>query len=577
MYLSYYKLNKRPFQINTDPNFLWLGEKHKEALSVLRYGVSDDNGFLLLTGDVGTGKTTIINAFVQSLSDDVIIARVSDPGLTNLDFINYIAQMFKMEAHFETKSEFLILFTAFLEQAHVDQKKVLLIIDEAQQLTDATLEEIRLLSNIEKPDKKLLNIILVGQNEFDEILKKNKNRALRQRLATHYTLYPFNPNETRACIEFRLAVAGSKKNIFTAGAIDAIHNASKGFPRVINIICDQALRAGYKEKQKTITEEIIWECSKNLHLAHLPESEQYKNFSESTHDWLEESEVQPLSPEEIAKASQPLPDLTLTPEEPQKKRSSFRVIVPLFLATLLLTGFFVLKDDQKRSISQLLTNSYTQTVVSAVKKRITALVSSMNTKEPDTPEIVELQTDTESTISAPIAAVDKQQEKTEQEPEPSGITATQESVLPPPPLNQEPQDMVEQEFPAQPRPIAPQVIEIPVSTESTTMSNTALVEKEDPQPVQEVLPQPPVTTTINIALSEIKIPAELESKTQPEDLARTEEVKPPPPTKTITAEPISPKAPPKRVEPQEQDEEGQEDPGAVIDWLLESNKTSEIR
>lgn len=365
MYLSYYKLNKKPFQISTDPSFFWLGEKHIEALSILKYAVMDDKGFLLLTGDVGTGKTTLINTFVNSLGDDVLVSRVSDPGLTQLDFISYIAKMFKIDTKFETKSEFLILFTEFLEQANKNNKKVLLVIDEAQHLTDETLEEIRLLSNIENQDKKLLNIFLVGQSEFNETLEKYKNRALRQRLSLNFILYPLEAEETKQCIEYRLKVAGAEKVFFTPEAIDAIHSISKGFPRVINIICDHALRLGCQEDKGVISETIIHQCSKTLHAAHLPQSHQYDSHFGVTNEWLEESEVPPLSQEAIDKVSQPLPDFILPSEEEiTAKPRKYSLVAPLLIAVLLISGFFLLKNDNLSSFAKLLTSLYKNTIVS---------------------------------------------------------------------------------------------------------------------------------------------------------------------------------------------------------------------
>ncbi|MFT5727441.1 MAG: type II secretory pathway predicted ATPase ExeA [Desulforhopalus sp.] len=370
MYLSYYKLNKKPFQISTDPNFFWLGEKHKEALSILKYGVMDDKGFLLLTGDVGTGKTTLINTFVNSLGDDVIVSRVSDPGLTQLDFINYIAKLFKIETGFETKSEFLILFTEFLEQAHEDDKKVLLIIDEAQHLTDETLEEIRLLSNIENQDKKLLNIFLVGQNEFNETLEKHKNRALSQRLTLNYTLYPFDAEETKACIKYRLRVAGAEDEIFEPEAIDVIHTISNGFPRVINIICDHALRLGCQEDQEIISAAIVNQCSKTLHVAHRPPSNQHGSHFGSANEWLEESEVPPLSPEAIDRVSQPLPDFIIDNEDDIKEKvRSYNAIVPLFIAALLTLGFFLFKEGNLDSVSKFLTTLNKDVIISTAKEK----------------------------------------------------------------------------------------------------------------------------------------------------------------------------------------------------------------
>lgn len=164
MYLSHYNLSLKPFQISTDPKFLWLGENHKEAFATLKYGIMDNKGFLLLTGDVGTGKTTLINALINSLGSNVIAATIPDPNLEKLDFFNYIAKAFRIDKKFSGKGEFLIYFEQFLNAAYSKNKKVLLVIDESQRLNHVLLEEIRLLSNIEKQNTKLLNIFFVGQN-----------------------------------------------------------------------------------------------------------------------------------------------------------------------------------------------------------------------------------------------------------------------------------------------------------------------------------------------------------------------------------------------------------------------------
>jgi len=267
MYLSYYNLNKKPFQISTDPKFLWIGEKHKEALAILSYGILDNKGFLFLTGDVGTGKTTIINALINNLDDDVIAAHVPDPGMENFDFFNFIANVFSIDKKFSTKGEFLNHLRKFLNDAYSKNKKVLLIIDEAQRLKSELLEEIRLLSNIERQDTKLLNIFFVGQKEFNNILIEPENRALRQRITINYHIEPLTENETKEYIKHRLNIAGSKRNIFSSSAIGEIFSLSKGFPRLINIICDLALLTGYVKEQKTINElTLIKECAKELQI-----------------------------------------------------------------------------------------------------------------------------------------------------------------------------------------------------------------------------------------------------------------------------------------------------------------------
>ncbi len=266
MYESFYKLNKKPFQISSDPAFMWFGEKHKEALATLKYGILDNKGFLLLTGDVGTGKTTLINALVQSLSDDVICSIVPDPGLEKLDFFNYIAASFGLTQDFTSKGSFLVHFRQFLLDANENGKKVLLIIDEAQLLTQQMLEEIRLLSNIEKTDSKLINIFFIGQNEFNEVISNKQNRAVRQRLTLNYNIEPLTPDETSEYIKHRLGVAGARKNIFDAQATQEVFLYAGGYPRRINVICDHCLLSGYVKDKKIITPDIVKECAKELNI-----------------------------------------------------------------------------------------------------------------------------------------------------------------------------------------------------------------------------------------------------------------------------------------------------------------------
>ncbi len=266
MYLSHYNLNKKPFQINPDPNFLWLGEIHKEALAILKYGILDSRGFLLLVGDVGTGKTTLINKLIDALDEDTIFATVHDPGLEKLDFCNFLASAFKFEKKFSSKGDFLVRFIHFLHKAHDENKKTLLIIDEAQRLTHEIMEEVRLLSNIEKKGARLLNIFLVGQNELNEALAETRNRALLQRITTRYTIGPLKKSEVRDYIKFRLSVAGTERIIFNSGAIREIISFSKCNPRMINNICDHALLTGYVKGVKKIDANIVKECAKELRL-----------------------------------------------------------------------------------------------------------------------------------------------------------------------------------------------------------------------------------------------------------------------------------------------------------------------
>jgi len=264
LYLSHYNFTEKPFQITTDPKFIWLGEKHLEALSTLKYGIVENKGFLLLTGDVGTGKTILINCLVTKLDIEATIATIPDPDLEILDFFNSLASSFKINKKFESKGDFLVHLKTFLHKAHAENKNVLLIIDEAQRLNHKLLEEIRLLSNIELYSKKLINIFFVGQNEFNDILMQERNRAVRQRIALRYNIDPLTKSETGEFIKHRLEIAGAKGNVFSTDAIHEIHLFSSGYPRLINVICDHALLTGYIKGIKKVNSKIIRECAQEL-------------------------------------------------------------------------------------------------------------------------------------------------------------------------------------------------------------------------------------------------------------------------------------------------------------------------
>ncbi|WP_320041021.1 AAA family ATPase [uncultured Desulfobacter sp.] len=284
MYNEFYNLKCSPFKISCDPAFMWFGEKHQEALATLKYGILDNKGFLLLTGDVGTGKTSLINALLQSLEQDIIYTSVPDPSLIKLDFFNYIAASFGIDKEFTSKGAFLAHFKKFLLSASEKNKKVLLIIDEAQLLTQEMLEEIRLLSNIEKPDAKLINIFFIGQNEFNEILNRPQNRAVLQRMTLNYNLDPLTPEEVDAYIRHRLKVAGTQERLFDWNAVQEIFLYSGGFPRRINILCDHSLLSGFVKEQRIIDSGIVKECAKELKIpAHVSNRDINESFESTTH------------------------------------------------------------------------------------------------------------------------------------------------------------------------------------------------------------------------------------------------------------------------------------------------------
>ncbi|MDJ0667467.1 MAG: AAA family ATPase [Desulfobacterales bacterium] len=266
MYLEHFHLKEKPFQISADPRFLWLGSKHKEALAILKYGIFDNRGFLLLSGDVGTGKTTLIHALLRSLGADTLVAMVPDPGLSLMDFYSYIAKAFGITTPFDTKEHFLEIFKTFLLRSEKLQKKVLLIIDESQRLTSDLLEEIRLLSNIEKDYTKLLNIFFVGQNEFNSIILEQRNRPLRQRITINYNIEPLEKHEVMEYIRYRLAVAGCEAPLFSTEAVRDIYTFSEGYPRLINIVCDHALLTTFVQGAKQVDDATVRECAEELRI-----------------------------------------------------------------------------------------------------------------------------------------------------------------------------------------------------------------------------------------------------------------------------------------------------------------------
>jgi general secretion pathway protein A len=264
MYHQYFGLNRSPFSIEPDPAFLWLGEKHREGLSVLRYGILENKGFLLLTGDIGTGKTVLIRSLLTGLPGDVTVATIQDPRLTLLDFFNILSYELGMASGIDSKADFLVKFKKFVRRVYDSQKSLLVIIDEAQRLTHELLDEIRVLSNIDYDNRKLVSIFFVGQIELNQMLMDPCNRALRQRISANYHLVPLNHEETDAYIRHRLKVAGTEKELFIPEAVYEIFRFSNGTPRLINILCDRALITAYSHDLNRVSPEMIRECAKEL-------------------------------------------------------------------------------------------------------------------------------------------------------------------------------------------------------------------------------------------------------------------------------------------------------------------------
>src|ERR1700677_2048521 len=261
MYKAFYKLERNPFEITPDPSFLFPTRRHNEALAALYYGVRRHKGFVVLTGEVGTGKTLLLRCLLQLLkqSDDVKYAYVFNGRLSPLEFLQYIAGDLGLPTAGKNKSDLLLQLAAYVVRRGEKKLTTVLVVDEAHHLSTDILEEIRLLTNLETADAKLLQILLVGQPELDEKLDSVDLRQLKQRIALRSHLASLDLNETKGYIERRLQLAGSPEPaiVFPQEAVATIHRYSRGIPRLINTICENALVAAYARQLKSVTEEII--------------------------------------------------------------------------------------------------------------------------------------------------------------------------------------------------------------------------------------------------------------------------------------------------------------------------------
>jgi general secretion pathway protein A len=265
MYKHYYSLVKNPFELAPDSGTLFLSETHKEGLATLRYGILSQKGFLVLTGGVGTGKTTLINVLVKSLKPAVKVCVLSNPLLSSPEFFYFIAS--KLGLPFSNKVNFLQDFSVLLRKCVEMHQRVLLIIDEAQVLPVELLEEIRLLSNQAGDGLDVLSIFLVGQPELLDRLAHERLLPLRQRIGIRFHLDPFSFEDTVHYIHFRLNRAGAVNTaLFSENALKIIHQATHGNPRLINVLCDHALLSGFSHGRLIIDDRTVLECVRELHL-----------------------------------------------------------------------------------------------------------------------------------------------------------------------------------------------------------------------------------------------------------------------------------------------------------------------
>ncbi len=265
MYTHFYDLKERPFEITPDPQFLYLSKSHREGLAHLVYAVKEGKGFTVVTGEVGTGKTTLIQTLLSRLDGATRTAYVFNPNLGSTDFLHYVCQDFGLRGQKRSKGQYISQLHNFLMDCYARREHAVLIIDEAQNLDPGLLEEVRLLTNLETAKSKLLQVILLGQPELNRIIDDPQFRQLKQRISLRYHLRPLNEEEMKKYITYRLIRAGAgDTRLFTPKALHQIFRYSQGIPRLVNVLCDNALLSGYAEGQKMIGNQIIREVIDQL-------------------------------------------------------------------------------------------------------------------------------------------------------------------------------------------------------------------------------------------------------------------------------------------------------------------------
>jgi len=255
MYTSFFGLSEKPFAITPDPRYLYLSERHAEALAHLLYGINESGGFIQLTGEVGTGKTTVVRTLLSRIPHHADVAVILNPRVTPVEFLLTICEELGVAletADRDSVKQMVDALNRRLLSAHAEGRRVIVIVDEAQNLSAEVLEQVRLLTNLETATQKLLQIILIGQPELRELLDRTDLRQLAQRITGRYHLKPLSREETLQYVRHRLRVAGASGEIFTPAALREVHRLSSGIPRVINVCCDRALLGAYTREQRKL-------------------------------------------------------------------------------------------------------------------------------------------------------------------------------------------------------------------------------------------------------------------------------------------------------------------------------------
>jgi general secretion pathway protein A len=266
VYLNYFGLSDNPFSIAPNPAYLYMSPRHKEALAHLTFGLRESGGFVMLTGEVGTGKTTVSRRLLQQLPENTQVAMILNPTLSAMELLATICD--ELSIQYEASSSSLKFFTdkilAKLSENHKNGLNTVLIIDEAQHLLPEVLEQLRLLTNLETNREKLLKVVLIGQPELQQLLKRNELRQLAQRITARYHLLPLTADEVKEYIAHRLSVANGDLGIFSSGTIKAVFRITGGIPRVINLLCDRAMTLAFTKQDTQVAKHIFLTAAEQI-------------------------------------------------------------------------------------------------------------------------------------------------------------------------------------------------------------------------------------------------------------------------------------------------------------------------
>ncbi|WP_109341092.1 ExeA family protein [Saliniradius amylolyticus] len=281
MYLNYFGLTDNPFSIAPNPDYLYMSPRHKEALAHLTFGLRESGGFVMLTGEVGTGKTTVSRKLLQQLPDSTQVAMILNPSLSALELLATLCDELGIDHDRQHPSlkNFSDKILAHLASNHRQGISTVLIVDEAQHLMPEVLEQLRLLTNLETNREKLLKVVLIGQPELQQLLKRNELRQLAQRITARYHLMPLNAHETKAYIGHRLHIAGGDSQIFSAAALSAVYQITGGIPRVINLLCDRALTLTFSKQLPVVKRYILVAAAEQILGADVVQQRQNRSWA----------------------------------------------------------------------------------------------------------------------------------------------------------------------------------------------------------------------------------------------------------------------------------------------------------